>query len=280
MHARPHGGSLVSLSTGSVNSGGRRPIFCLHAVSGSAAVYSVLASALAPEFQVHAVQAAGLEVGGVPHTSVEEMASAYLAVMDELGPVNEYLLCGWSMGGVVSFELARLLERRGDAARVAMIDTQFPTPFAEPPSTAAVTRWYMRDVTASLGSPMSAFPADFDRLSQPDQLGLLLDHLKLGRGGDREWWLGEMQRRFEVFRANLMAATEYRPRPVSAEVLLVQSSEDALPVSGWEPVVRGRLTRVEVPGDHYTMIAGDGVGPVSELVAKHFSGPSRRFGLA
>ena len=71
----------------------------------------------------------GLEEGQDPHTRIEDMAAYYIEALQTVQPTGPYLLGGWSMGGVVAFEMAQQLHAQGQrVALLALLDGRIPTP--------------------------------------------------------------------------------------------------------------------------------------------------------
>jgi thioesterase domain-containing protein len=62
-----------------------------------------------------------------PQARVEDMAADYIQEIRTVQPHGPYLLCGYSSGGTVAFEMARQLQVRGEkVALLAMFDTYSP----------------------------------------------------------------------------------------------------------------------------------------------------------
>jgi acetoacetyl-CoA synthetase len=81
------------------------------------------------------LQAAGLDGKTPRHTTVEEMAAHYVQEIRSLQPSGPYHLAGFSMAGLIAFEIAQQLVRNGErVAFLALIDTP-------PTSTHAATYW-------------------------------------------------------------------------------------------------------------------------------------------
>jgi surfactin synthase thioesterase subunit len=92
----------------------RTRLICFPHAGGSASYYRPLAQALAPGTEVLAVQYPGRQdrLREPPLASLAELAAA---VLDALGPWTgkPFAFFGHSMGGVLAFEVTRLLESRG-----------------------------------------------------------------------------------------------------------------------------------------------------------------------
>jgi thioesterase domain-containing protein len=89
--------------------------------------YAELARLLGPQQPVYGLQASGLEDGEPADTRIEDMAACYVEAMRSVQPRGPYCLGGYSFGGVVAFEMARLLQAQGEqVALLALFDTYAP----------------------------------------------------------------------------------------------------------------------------------------------------------
>src|SRR5436305_6176250 len=131
--------------------GDRPPFFCVHPIGGNVLCYLDLSRHLAPEQPFYALQ-----TPDPAEASVEAMAARYLREVRRVQPRGPYRLGGWSMGGLVAFEMARQLERAGEELElVALIDT--PPPSSDPSPTPPADE-----------EMMAAFADDLSRLSGHD----------------------------------------------------------------------------------------------------------------
>ena len=236
----------------------------MHPVGGGVFCYTGLARALGPDQPLYAFQSPGLEGAAAPRT-VEELANLYL---DHLGGIDDLdgaggprVLAGWSMGGLVAFEMARRLAARGERAPlVLLIDTTAPGsvdvgPFDEPSLLAA----FARDLAGLLGR---ALPRDVEASLQGLAVEPALQHLlELAREADLlppGIDLPGARRLFETFRQNHEAARRYTGGSFAGRVVLLKADgpgadASADPTFGW-----GRLmAEVEVhrvAGDHYSLL--------------------------
>ncbi|MFD0563898.1 alpha/beta fold hydrolase [Kitasatospora saccharophila] len=113
---------LVPLSPGAAD--GLPTLFLVHAIGGTVHPYAALAKALKDTYSVVGIEAFGLYGEGAPVDSLAEIVERYAAAVRAASPDGPYLLGGWSMGGIVAFEMARRLERDGAEVRfVAVLDS-------------------------------------------------------------------------------------------------------------------------------------------------------------
>ncbi len=78
------------------------------------------------------LQAVGLDGVTEPLSSIEEIAAYYIQLITDRQPVGPYSVGGFSLGGVIAFEMARQLKDSGNEVHlVALIDTYPLNPDAE-----------------------------------------------------------------------------------------------------------------------------------------------------
>ncbi|HEV7667189.1 MAG TPA: thioesterase domain-containing protein [Thermoanaerobaculia bacterium] len=202
-----------------LQSGGtRRPWFLIHPVGGSVFCYTDLVRALGPDQPVYGLQAP--EGEGAAPASLEEMASRYLEALRAAQPEGPYRLGGWSMGGVVAYEIARqLAARREEVEQLAVLDVSAPCR-GETAEEATIRAWFARDLAGLLGKPLPAqlgdLPADAplsEAFARASDLGLLPSDLDFTATA----------RRFDLFRANLRLIERYAPGPYPGSIQLFRA---------------------------------------------------------
>jgi thioesterase domain-containing protein len=227
--------------------------------------YAQLAAHLADTHTLYGLEATGLREGSTPHGSVEDMAFAYLQAIRQVQPHGPYRLGGWSMGGLVAFEIARQLETAGDeVALLSLLDTAFPDPLRPPPPDGGLATIYAADAAASLGLPFDP-PPDFSSWPVANQLRWMAEWLYPSARGHRDQPRGELElaRRFAVFKANVAASSRYRPQTARATTLVINATGSPNQPAAWAGAVQGEFTMVRVPGDHYTLLRSPAVQDVA-----------------
>ena len=110
-------------------SGPGRPLYLVHPIGGGVLCYNALARCLDGARGVFGLQAAGYERAEEPETDLVRMASRYIDALRAEHPEGPYVLGGWSMGGIVAFEMANQLVAAGHAVPlVILIDCSVPVP--------------------------------------------------------------------------------------------------------------------------------------------------------
>ncbi|MBZ4377474.1 non-ribosomal peptide synthetase, partial [Corallococcus sp. AS-1-6] len=252
---------------------GQRPLFLVHPGGGNVLAYSELARRLGPSLPVYGLQSRGLD-GRPVVDSIEEMAALYIEAIRTVQPHGPYQLGGWSLGGVIAYEMARRLREAGEAVELlALIDAHVPgiTPPSETAphfsSEARVRIAFAQTTATAFGQELSM---SAEALAQGDDAAMLDHLLQEGvRARILDAHSGDTQLRalFRVFQANLFAQEKYVPQPYDGTALLLSASEaaDELPVHrGWESLVRGGLEVHVVPGSHHELLQDPHLGPIVE----------------
>jgi thioesterase domain-containing protein len=248
---------LVTLAEG----GPGRPLFLVHPVGGNVLCYGDLARRLAGRRPVYGLQARGLGEEE-PERRVEEMAATYLEALRAVQPEGPYLLGGWSIGGVLAWEMAQQLRRQGSAVDLlALLDSVVPGRLGQeaPIDEADLLAGLALDLGESAGRPLELTAAALRALPAEGRLAAFLQAAR--NAGALPAGMGERQagRLLRVFTANVEAARSYRPEPCSGPVLLVRAgrrpegADGADATLGWGSLAPGLATTV-VDADHYGLL--------------------------
>ena len=107
--------------------GSQRPIFAMPGADGNALSLQRLCLALGAEQPFYGLQAVGLDGKTLPLDSIESTARANITALRSIQAAGPYRLLGYSYGGVVAFEVARLLLEQGEEVESLMLlDTAVP----------------------------------------------------------------------------------------------------------------------------------------------------------
>jgi amino acid adenylation domain-containing protein len=262
--AAPAPGSdpLVELSAGV----SEPPLFLVHPVGGTVFAYAPLARELAGAFRVYGLEAPGLRQPGATAVSLAGLADDYTARIRAAQPGGPYRLAGWSMGGVIAFEVARRLEEAGaEVALLALLDAPFAVPGSGSPAEPAVAGQFVADAALSLGWDPAQSP-DPATSSAARQLEWLAGRL----GIDDQ--AGALRSRFDVFAAHSGMLAGYRPAgpSVRAPTLIVSAddSPNAPAAARWPQVLDGPVSALRVAGDHYTFLRPPLLAEVARSILK------------
>ena len=212
------------------------------AASGSVLPFIEVARRLESQFSTWGLQAAELAEAD-SSISIAELAAGYVGEVDIIREMCPLILLGWSIGGCIAFEMARIWRARGVAvAALLLLDT-----WAPPMLLPYVDRERVLSIVQSL-----------------DLLGLEgIASADPAPGSDA------LDRMEAVRSRNVLAFAAYRPQIIDLDVDYLHArapSPDAsvellemmggLPDRGWGSFSRS-ITMHKVDGDHFSMVGGE-----------------------
>ncbi|MFI1761425.1 SDR family NAD(P)-dependent oxidoreductase [Streptomyces sp. NPDC020800] len=101
-----------------------RPVFWFHGGLGGVEAYGAVADSIERPF--YGIQAKGWMTDSVPLTGILAMAAHYAAIIRAVQPEGPYDLGGYSLGGMLAYEVARQLQEAGCAVEtITMLDTMY-----------------------------------------------------------------------------------------------------------------------------------------------------------
>lgn len=267
---------LVPLAEGPA---GAAPLWCVHPVGGHVFAYRALARLLGAERSVYGIRAEGFAGVDEPATTIEEMARRDLAAIRAVQPKGPYLLGGWSLGGVVAYEMAQQLRAAGEeVGALVLIDSG--TPGGGAPAAAVIgetddpmTAYMGLDLAGLGGEKLPEMIEAMRRMSPAERTAFLRERTAKSDLANR---LGEAQRArlMQVFRTNLTALGAYAPAPYPGPATLLRAARRVDPTrdtDGWTDLVE-RLTVRRVPGHHYSMLHPPYVDELARLVSAALRG--------
>lgn len=106
--------------------GDRRAVYLVHPLSGDVSYVYQLAAHLGNEQPIYGLRAVGLDGITAPLTTLEEIAAYYVQLIAAHQPAGPLSLGGYSLGGVIAFEMARQLTHIGREVDVVMLIDAYP----------------------------------------------------------------------------------------------------------------------------------------------------------
>lgn len=244
------------------------PFVMIHPPGGIVACYRELAEHCQPYHPFYAVRSRGLSADEPLPGSLQEMAADYVHAIQQQGLQGPLILGGWSLGGIVAYEVARQwLARSRTVTKLVLLDTTIPAGISDQVSEGS------GEVGQEYGLDLSL--AELLRLNPQEQLPLLWQHARqLGvldtdaPEATVQRLLGELKR---LFHHHLQLVMNYRLQPLPVSVLLVRPRDIPVTVTG--PTDRGwsRLVptvhTVYTSGQHHSMIQS----PHVQELARHLT---------
>ena len=144
---------LVLLKEGSAEP----PLFITHGLGGSVIDFFQVVKHIRTSHPIQGMQAKGIDGTEEPFDRIEDMAQFYLDAIRQVQPSGPYLLAGYSLGGLVTFEMAQRLTAAGEkVALLAMLDSYPDIRYLSLAQRAfLLTRLATRRATTTMKLPMS-----------------------------------------------------------------------------------------------------------------------------
>lgn len=235
-----HRSAVVPVRTG----GSRAPFFCVHGMDGDVLFLQRLRDVTSKDQPIYGLQARGMDGVEKPYATVEEMAAVYERAIRDVQPSGPYIIGGYSLGGMISLEIAHRLAQRGlTVERLILLDTRVPRAVAEHHARKSLPerlKWQLRN------GPAFFVRKIYRGIIQPKT------HALCKRLGIPQ---PPFVRRLGTRTANVKAYFAYQPRAWAGPTTLIRAQvQEALfkdmGAHGWEHIALGGLDIVPVECDH------------------------------
>jgi amino acid adenylation domain-containing protein len=264
--------------------GSRTPFFCVHPVGGQVISYGELSQELGQDQPFYGLQSPPPDFFLESSPSIEQMAALYNREIRSVQPVGPYLLSGWSMGGLVAWEMAQQLIKEGEAiGLLALIDTKPPSKYREADDRSdemSMLAGFASDMSRLVGKDPRPLAEQFSQAAPQDQWNMVQETLTSYGVLAPKTAHAEMTALLNVFTRNALAMNNYFLHPTDQSVVFFRASETSERLSkSWTTWAGGGIQFHSVPGDHFTMLRRPNVHIIAEVLQRQMSAlgqPRRR----
>ncbi|MGL4511934.1 MAG: SDR family NAD(P)-dependent oxidoreductase [Lacipirellulaceae bacterium] len=271
---------LVTIRPAKSDADGLAAVYFFPPLGGDVTCYLPLAQRIDSPRGFVALRSRGLDGDAPPHESIDGLVSDYTAAIRGRQPRGPYHLAGWSTGGVTAVAVAERLERDGNrVATLALFDP--PTPDAYTAVDLTDHAGFLAEIVAFAGKFSGLaleIPADrLAALPEDERFGFALAHVKRAGFFGPDIDEAYVRRLVAVGEGLVRASGEYKPAGLRARAeFFVPSVLGALERQGvpghdrhdeaWRALC-GLDARVHhVPGDHFTMMTGEGAAAIAAVL--------------
>ncbi|WP_084219649.1 non-ribosomal peptide synthetase [Spirillospora albida] len=238
--------------------GARPPLFFVHPAGGLSWGYLQFQRHLPADQPIYGLQARAFTRSELPG-SVEEMAEDYLAQIRAVRPRGPYHLAGWSLGGLVAYEMAVRLRAAGErVGLLALIDAYHGQDLE------SERREILPELLEAIGIDANMVAAD----GNPDMRQIMA---VLADRGDALATLGEddLVNVYRNYENGLRQAEEYRPGRFDGDIVFFtalqgRTGDSPTGLSNWGPLVGGDVEDYPLDVDHHLLMEP---GPAAEMGA-------------
>ncbi|WP_067488574.1 non-ribosomal peptide synthetase [Actinomadura hibisca] len=241
--------------------GTRPPLFFVHPAGGLAWPYFQFQRHLGPDQPIYGLQARAFTQDELPG-SVAEMAADYLALIRTVQPHGPYHLAGWSLGGLVAYEMATRLQADGEeVALLAMIDSYNSLDLD------SEKREVLPELLLGIGVDATMLDPD----GNPDMeqiMGVLAER------GDALATLDEndLVNVYRNYENGVRQAEEYRPGPFRGDVVFFTALQGRTPDTptaraNWGGLVDGGIEDYPLDVEHHHLMEPAAVAEMGAVLA-------------
>lgn len=242
------------------------PLFCVHAVSGSAFTYLEMARLLGADQPVYGIEAPGFDGDREPVRSLPALAAEYVEILQAFRPEGDLRLLGWSFGGVVAFDMAQRLTATGrKVAQVILIDSGLPW-VADLPPEKEIQRRFVHDLIGIAGVSGIELAGVF--ADHPDDVDSAAMFAAVEESGilPEEFDAELLCDRYAVFRAHIAALFAFEvTETYHGPVTHIMSAASEPRYMRWDRVATDLVEHV-LDGDHHSIWRGASLVEMTDLV--------------
>ena len=244
------------------------PLFMIHPPGGIVICYRELARQIDDHRPLVAIRSRGLHGNEDLPTTLQAMASEYVDAIRITQPSGPYVVGGWSLGGVIAYEVAQQLVASGEPIeRLILLDSTIPdgaSDSLDPNERNRVGLEYGIDLTLE----------ELSKLDEDDQLPFLWQHaMNLGVIDETSHQdvVKQVLRDLKgLFHHHVKLTSQYHIRPLAAPALLVRPTDVPVDVKttkdrGWGELVCEVDVRF-ISGHHHSMIQQPHVRELAEVL--------------
>ncbi len=267
----------------------KTPFFCVHPAGGTAFCYANLARYLGPDQPFYGIHAPDPRKAAGGAGTIETIATTYIAEIQKIQPQGPYLLGGWSLGGIIAYEMAQQLQKQDYKVNtLAVIDSSIASPKVR--ANAMQEQLDLEDtgvVKELLRYFKISAPEDFHQRSLDEQLLYAVEQAKKIHALPVDVSLEQVRRYSHTKIVNTHLACLYVPQPypyhidyfcssASTEATMpLNESDNPLEITAqedrlqpWRELTQGEIDVHFIPGNHQGMVEEPNVQALASALKK------------
>lgn len=268
----------------------KSPIFCVPGAGGNVLTYSELGIAMGTDQPFYSFQTPGLDGKTESLKTVEEMAEKFVAGMQEVDAHGPYTLGGYSMGGIVAYEMARQLKKAGfEVNHLILFDAAAPGVNI---SDIENTEEHYNKVLVRIANEMAEFMGgtielkleDIQDQNRAHQIKIALK--KLNDCATMEFSEAQLRGYMQVVMDSTILEQNYNPpadelkdvpillfKASAAEINLEIDKPDGLQNTlGWNNYTNAKITTIDIEGgDHESFLNQPYVRRIANYLIDHLN---------
>jgi amino acid adenylation domain-containing protein len=230
--------------------GKKVPLFCIHGADVNVLVFQNFIEYLGSEQPIYALQPQRPDGKQDFMNRIEDIASEYIKNIRTVQPTGPYYLAGYSVGGVIIFEMAQQLFNQGEEVKLlALFDTACPTYFQHQKSATKFLAHHWRifktlELRQKQKYILGGLKERLSKIIQPLQPKIVLEHP-----------IPKVPEYAELFHNLVNAVCNYTPKLYPGKITLFRCLEQHWWIEhdrelGWSKLTNKPIEIVDIPGSH------------------------------
>ncbi len=231
-------------------SGNKAPLFCIHGADANVLVFQNFVEHLDSEQPVYGLQPQRPDGEQDFINRVEDIATEYIKHIRTVQPTGPYYLAGYSVGGVIIFEMAQQLVAQGQEVKLlALFDTASPTYFQHQQSAGKFLAHHWRIFKTlkpqqKLAYLLGGLEERWNKIIQPLISKVVLEHP-----------IPEDPEYGRLFHTLVGAVRNYKPQIYPGKITLFRCLKQHWWIKhdrelGWSELTEKPIEVVDIPGSH------------------------------
>jgi thioesterase domain-containing protein/acyl carrier protein len=250
--------------------GSSPPLFISHGLGSHLLLFRGLTDELGSDQPVYGIQLAAPVTAKLDDLTLEAIAARNVEEICAIDPVGPYYLAGHSLGGLLVFEIAAQLLRRGkEIGLLALLDCALQEAQRSDNEASAEGR--------SLSDISLRWRKKFSRLFASGFVITTWRKILYNQLMFKIWLLRRTYKKGsfhpQIFGMDpyiALFAERYEPQPIDVDGVLFVAEDEVASESvgqGWSRLLQGRLTVQKVPGSHQTIFSAPNVSVLARELA-------------
>jgi amino acid adenylation domain-containing protein len=246
-----------------IREGGSKPaLYLVHGGGLHVLFYQNMVKYMDADQPIYALQARGLDGKEEPFDRIEDMAAHYISEILRSNPEGPYCLAGYSLGGIVAWEMAKQLKEQGkEVLMLSLFDAVAKDEWSASGSQSGFSKKIKKagyNLSLLFKNPVNAieYKKHVLKMQFEHKKGRLLTAFRNNQTNEIEE--GYIPFGSKVYEKSLEAYNHYMLQPLDIQVDLFKAKEQMFylhdPVHyGWDKFALGGVVTHEIGGNHLTL---------------------------
>ena len=246
--------------------------FFVHPAGGSAFCYYELARELPENYQFFAIQSNYIYNDDVSYESIESMATLYFdQIIEEINENCLIVFGGWSMGGLIAFEMNELFIKKHPNinSSLIIIDNIISDKKENKAKNKNFILGFIRKIETISG--IKFCEDDWNKKTHLEQIKIALEFFKTAHIIPDNLSEVDFEKFLNIYEKHVIASEKYQLRESKLEnVFIIKAKEQFQEITdeylGWGNFFRNKPLTTIVPGNHLTMMTKNNIKNISNEV--------------